>query len=344
LKLIIIYKKIKIITIMSQEKHQFFGLDIMTKMESVGFYPTFLTFGIAQVNLALHSLNRNAFYRDARIMRIGINRKVQRKSLLFPSLRKRYYDKMLTFSFFIVFIALCLKAEGSNCCYDINITTLSECNIHQDEAPYSDDSAAVDSVDTVAVDPSATSDNDGTSATGEAIDLGLSVKWASCNVGASSPEEYGGYYAWGETEEKSDYEESTYKYYNSSTDSYIDIGSSISGTQYDVAHVKWGGNWRMPTDEEFKELCDKCTKSWTKYNGVKGWRFVGPSGKSIFLPAAGCRWGTDVGGQGYNGRYWSGTICSDVSIYAWYLDFSDGLVDPSNNYRDYGFSVRPVSE
>src|SRR5574344_1874604 len=118
-----------------------------------------------------------------------------------------------------------------------------------------------------------------------AVDLGLSVKWASCTVGASFPEEYGGYYAWGETEEKSDYSWSTYKYCNDSSSTCMNIGSNISGTQYDVAHVKWGGSWRMPTHEEMQELYDKCTYKWITYNGVNGGKFTGPNGNSIFVPA-----------------------------------------------------------
>ncbi|MBO4315774.1 MAG: hypothetical protein J5867_07425, partial [Prevotella sp.] len=89
--------------------------------------------------------------------------------------------------------------------------------------------------------------DNGGQVTHQAVDLGLpsKTKWASCNVGATKPEEYGGYYAWGETEEKEVYDESTYKYYQN--DEYVNLGSDISGTEYDVAHVKWGGNWRMPT-------------------------------------------------------------------------------------------------
>src|SRR5574344_1631974 len=177
----------------------------------------------------------------------------------------------------------------------------------------------------------------------EAIDLGLSVKWASCNVGASSPEGYGGYYAWGETEEKRNYSLKTYKYYDSST-GYIDIGSNISGTQYDVAHVKWGGNWRMPTQEEFQELCSKCKSTWTTYKGVYGRKFIGPNGNSIFLPAAGYRWDTLVDDRGSHGFYRSGTIYSGDSCNAWYLDFDDGFVDPYSEIRFFGYSVRPVSK
>jgi hypothetical protein len=110
---------------------------------------------------------------------------------------------------------------------------------------------------------------------GKAIDLGLSVEWASCNIGATTPEEYGNSYARGETETKSDFTYDKYIYYNPSTSRYTDIGNSISGTKYDVAHVKWGGSWRMPTREEFVELCSKCTCTWVMYNGV--YRFIGLS-------------------------------------------------------------------
>ncbi len=189
--------------------------------------------------------------------------------------------------------------------------------------------------------------------TGEAIDLGLSVKWASCNVGASTPEEYGGYYAWGETEEKNDYSWSTYKYCNGNeysmtkycTGSYngtVD-NKTILEPGDDVAHVQWGGSWRMPTLEEQKELINNCTWSWTTLNGVNGYRVIGPNGNSIFLPAAGRRSGEDVYHQGANGYYWSST---------WYiydncacsLYFYSGGYDWDDGSRCYGQSVRPVSE
>jgi hypothetical protein len=107
-----------------------------------------------------------------------------------------------------------------------------------------------------------------------AVDLGLpsGTKWASCNVGATKPEEYGGYYAWGETEEKEFYDKSTYKFYQD--DAYVNIGSDISGTEYDVAHVKWGGNWCMPTYDDIQELRDNCTSEWTTLNGVNGRKFT----------------------------------------------------------------------
>ena len=178
-----------------------------------------------------------------------------------------------------------------------------------------------------------------------AVDLGLSVKWACCNVGASVPEGYGGYYAWGETEEKIDYDWDTYKYYNNSTGGYDYTGSNISCTQYDVAHVKWGGSWRMPTLDEIKELVNKCTKKWTTLNGVNGRLFTGPNGNSIFLPAAGYRVGTDLYNRGSYGYYWSAALYERVSHYAYYHRVYDG-----NSYWDdwrrryFGFSVRPVTE
>lgn len=172
-----------------------------------------------------------------------------------------------------------------------------------------------------------------------AVDLGLSVKWASCNVGADVPEGYGGYYAWGETEEKSNYTWENYKYYESS------IGSNISGTSYDVATVKWGGSWRMPTLDEIKELSDKCSWERTSVNGVSGHRVTGPNGKSIFLPAAGSVNGTEVSDRGWGAYYWSGTLKEGNSYYAFKFGFyghSTGW--GSDRPRHYGLTVRPVTE
>ena len=160
--------------------------------------------------------------------------------------------------------------------------------------------------------------------TGEAIDLGLPSKtmWASCNVGATKPEEYGGYYAWGETEEKGVYNDHSYVHSNGGKPFYH-IGSDISGTEYDVAHVKWGGNWRMPTKEQFEELFDNCTSGWTTLNGVDGRKFTSNiNGNSIFLPAAGYR---DVNGLSYAGdfgSYYSSALDLDSNEYfAYYISF-----------------------
>lgn len=179
---------------------------------------------------------------------------------------------------------------------------------------------------------------------GQEVDLGLSVKWAGWNVGASSPEQYGGYYAWGETEEKSNYDWDTYKYYNSDMCNITNIGSNISGTQYDVATVKWGNGWRMPTKTEFQELRDKCTWSGYTYNGVAGSKVTGPNGNSIFLPCAGARYGTSLDDAGYIGYYWSGSLYDDSSngyAWIWYVDGNGSHYVNGGNLL-CGFSVRPV--
>ena len=188
--------------------------------------------------------------------------------------------------------------------------------------------------------------------TGEAIDLGLSVKWASYNVGATAPEEYGGYYAWGETEEKSDYDWDTYKYCNGTYDSMTKYCTSSSyGTvdnkttleaSDDVASVKWGGSWRMPTLSEQQELRNNCTWTWTTLNGVKGYRVTGPNGNSIFLPAACYRVGTEVIGQGFYGDYWSSSLDGSYSDGAYFLYFFSIYYDWSDTYRCNGCTVRPV--
>ena len=189
----------------------------------------------------------------------------------------------------------------------------------------------------------------------EAIDLGLSVKWASFNVGASRPEAYGGYYAWGETDEKDDYSWSTYKWCNGSGDTMAKYCTNSSyGTvdnkttldlEDDVAHVKWGGDWRMPTRAEQDELRNNCTWEWTALNGVNGYRVTGPNGNSIFLPAAGYRDGAyGIYATGDGGYYWSSSLYSSSNSYAYYLVFYDNLYDWSNYYRCRGHSVRPVSE
>lgn len=184
-----------------------------------------------------------------------------------------------------------------------------------------------------------------------AIDLGLpsGTKWACCNVGASSPDGYGGYYAWGEPEEKSDYEWYTYAYSIYDSDGYFtwectNIGSDIAGTSYDVAHVKWGGSWHMPTLTQIDELISSCTWTWTTQNGVYGQLVTGSNGNSIFLPAAGYRDGASLYRAGSNGIYWGSTALEDDSYVACHLYFGSGVDYWYDYYRSYGRSVRPVSE
>ncbi|MBP3353720.1 MAG: hypothetical protein J6L02_03610 [Bacteroidales bacterium] len=190
------------------------------------------------------------------------------------------------------------------------------------------------------------------------VDLGLSVKWATCNVGATSPEEYGDYFAWGETTPKTTYDWSTYKYCNGTYDSMTkycidsEYGTVDNKTTLelsdDAAHVNWGGSWRMPTKAEQDELrnTDNCIWTWTTQNGVNGYKVTSnKNGNSIFLPAAGCRDSSDLYYAGSYGYYWSSSLNPSDSYYAYYVYFVSGSVYWSYYYgRCYGLSVRAVCE
>ena len=194
-----------------------------------------------------------------------------------------------------------------------------------------------------------------------AVDLGLSVKWAACNVGASSPQGYGGYYAWGETAEKSNYSWENYKWSEPKYDRWGNVDSYDWITKYctdeyygyvdnkttlaltdDVARVKLGGSWRIPTKSEFEELIDKCTWVQISYNDVDGRLITGPNGNSIFLPAAGYREYTSFNDRGsygyYCGHYWSATLEDNDAAFI--------LSDDDGNWssRYCGCTVRPVKK
>ena len=180
------------------------------------------------------------------------------------------------------------------------------------------------------------------------IDLGLpsGTKWACCNVGASAPEQYGNYYAWGETSPKSVYNWDTYQY-GSSWDNVVNIGSDIAGTGYDAATANWGAPWRMPSLAQIQELRNNCTSTWTSQNGVSGRKFTGPNGGTIFLPAAGYRWDGELDDAGSSGFYWSSALGESGPYGAYYLGFYSGGAfwyyyygDGSGRY--YGHTVRPV--
>ncbi len=172
----------------------------------------------------------------------------------------------------------------------------------------------------------------------EYVDLGLpsGLLWATCNVGATNPEDYGNYYAWGETTTKSTYTESNNTTYG------VSMGDISGDSRYDAATANWGGTWRMPTDAEMGELIDNCTWAWTTQNEVNGYKVTGPNGNSIFLPASGYRSGSSLIIAGSNGDYWSST--PDGGTYdAYYLYFGSGYYGRINLNRYYGRGVRPVS-
>lgn len=168
------------------------------------------------------------------------------------------------------------------------------------------------------------------------VDLGLSVKWAQCNIGAKIPTETGQYFAWGERMDKD-----SYSPYNSETanTALADIGGT---SEHDVAAYKWKGTWRMPTASEFQELKSKCQWRWKSRDGLFGFEIIGPNGNSIFLPAAGVKVGSELKDLSESGDYWSSTPQPNRNSYSFLFDFSideKGLVPAE---RHIGASVRPV--
>lgn len=170
----------------------------------------------------------------------------------------------------------------------------------------------------------------------EWVDLGLpsGLKWATCNVGASLPDDYGKYYAWGEISTKTTYS-------NDNCMSRRKSWSDISGSSdRDAARANWGGRWRMPTKEEFQELRKTCTWTWATHNGNKGYKVTGPNGQSIFLPAAGYRDGVTLRRAGEHGFYWSSSTNNKVAAHNLHFQKKSRYVKSKNRY--HGLSVRPV--
>lgn len=178
------------------------------------------------------------------------------------------------------------------------------------------------------------------------IDLGLpsGLKWAKCNLGATSPEGYGSYFAWGETSDKLDYNWDTYTYYNDSA--FIKYngsdGLSTLDATDDAVTARLGANWRMPTKAEFDELLNNCIATFTTSNGVNGYQFTGPNGNSIFLPMAGGREGEGLLSNGESGFYWVSTLYSEDVEYAWGFILEPQSCYETSYYRMLGQTIRPV--
>jgi len=190
------------------------------------------------------------------------------------------------------------------------------------------------------------------------VDLGLpsGLLWATCNVGADTPDSYGDYFAWGEITTKDYFVWSTYQYCNGN---YVQLTKYCYDSDYgyegftddlttlvpedDAATANWGNDWRMPTKEEFEELYNNTTVTWTQQNGVNGCLFTAANGNSLFLPAAGHRWGVVLGGAGDRGYYWSSSLYTDGPNGARNIEFSSGYYSmTASGYRYDGFTVRPV--
>ena len=193
----------------------------------------------------------------------------------------------------------------------------------------------------------------------EWVDLGLTsgTKWATCNVGANSPEGYGDYFAWGEVATKSEFTWETYKYCRFSDDhaSRYLIKYCTSGNdgirdditellpEDDAATVNWGSPWHMPTAKQQEELIKECSRTWTTQNGVNGILVTGPNGNTIFLPAAGCFWGKDRAEIGEVGYYWSCSLNIYDSDQAGWQFFNSLIWESNGSYgRRIGRSVRAV--
>ena len=169
----------------------------------------------------------------------------------------------------------------------------------------------------------------------EYVDLGLSVKWATCNVGANTPEEYGDYFAWGETDPKQSF----------TNDNYLYKGNPVTlPLSADAAHVNWGENWRMPTKQEQEELYNNCAWEWTNVNAVKGYKVIGKNGNYIFLPAGGYMSDNIICDGGTSGYYWSGMLSNSNSNNSSCLYFLDSYVNRYYNARYFGQTIRPVHQ
>ena len=191
----------------------------------------------------------------------------------------------------------------------------------------------------------------------EYVDLGLpsGTLWATCNVGANSPEEYGDYFAWGETEPKDYYDRFNYKwwyypspdsgpfftkYYTGNCFDGIVDNKTVLDPEDDAAYVNWGPLWRMPSREQMDELLNECSWEWTTRNGVNGELVTGPNGKTLFFPAAGHRENDEVHKVGEWGQYWSHTLGRDADAY--WLHFQSDMKYCDCMVRYGGFSVRAV--
>lgn len=203
------------------------------------------------------------------------------------------------------------------------------------------------------------------------VDLGLSVKWATCNIGSNTIEGWGDYFAWGELQTKHDYSKDTYKGYqysreweevegggkdadgfdvplvkkkHKSVTTWPDFSKNISGGFHDIAKAEWGGNWRIPTTQEYQELRKKCTWEWTTKNDVRGYKVTGPNGNWIFLPAAGYRVGMSSNRTETRGYYWTANMPekSETKPYLMYLGKDTYKIFTHERYM--GLSIRAVCE
>ena len=218
-----------------------------------------------------------------------------------------------------------------------------------------------DSNNTAANNGGSNGGTNGGGTTVEWVDLGLpsGLLWATCNLGATTPEEYGGYYAWGETTTKEVYSWANYKYCTVDAEGgLLTLTKYITSTSFgsygtpdnlttlqamdDAATQKLGNDARIPTQADWEELINNTTAKWTQVNGVNGCRFTATNGKSLFLPAAGNRWDNELCYAGFSGHYWSSSLVENSSDGAWRFCLDEGSQGVGGDDRYFGFSVRAV--
>ena len=177
---------------------------------------------------------------------------------------------------------------------------------------------------------------------GNAIDLGLSVLWSDINLGATTPESFGEYFAWGETKPKEQYSKDNYMHYDHSMNQYLDIGEDISGTKYDAAHVNLGNGWRMPSNTELQELIKNCEWEWVKSGNTLGYKITGKHGNYIFMPAGGCIFYSTVSSQNEWTEYWSSSERQKYKGDAYLLVENGYNPTVISSDKIYGVPIRPV--
>ena len=171
------------------------------------------------------------------------------------------------------------------------------------------------------------------------VDLGLGVKWANCNLGASKPQEFGGYYSWGETSEKDNYSLSNYSYYNEEDGLFTVMPYDIAGSEYDAATINLGKGWRLPNLTEVNELINECEWKKSDLEGVEGFYITGKNGNSIFLPKVPYKSGSKLRDNGY---YWTSDGAGGAPEYAVGIFFDKGYVNTISSSRYLGHQIRPV--
>ena len=178
----------------------------------------------------------------------------------------------------------------------------------------------------------------------ECVDLGLSVRWATCNIGALKPEDFGSVFSWGEVKTKNNFSPGDYAYSKSLADTWVNIGADIKNTKYDVARSLWGDGWRLPTAIEVRELLEKCKWEWITINEKNGFKVTGPNGKSIFLPAAGVKMLDESYYENSYGYYWTSTLNASDAGNAYNLYFFSTYRGVDSMRRYFGLMARGVTK